>query len=757
MYVAGPAYGINGPIGSKVQVVDISDPAGKLVLGTAVDVSGTVNSRWQMDEYAGYLRVISQPNAWSMTEPVSVQTFKVDSAQNLSPRGYAALSIPPNEALKSVRFDGPRGYAITAEQTDPLFTIDLANPDSPRQAGALVMPGWVYYLEPRDNRLLSLGFDQGNPDGAMTVSVFDVTDLDHPTMPARVNFGGDWAWTTEGQDQIHKAFQVLDDAGLVLMPFSGWEASANACGGISSSGIQLIDWYKDVTSPKNDTLSRRGLATLIGQPRRGFLHHDRLLAVSEERVEAFDITDRDKPKSTASVKTAENVTSTLIAGKTVVKLGSDWYSGMVSLDTTTLEAVETPQPLGHLDLAFGSSQCASSINAITSTDDRVFVLVNDIDEMGVRSPASRLVTVDVSAPSNPKVIAQADLAIGEREDYWRGTYGGVVVAGQSTVSVGNALVVLSTQPLYNDGNVYRGVTTRVRVVNVTDPSEPGVSTIDVPGENGTTGLFVSGKTVALGYYLSSPTDPNKVRFYVTQIDVSHPDLPKVQTPINVPGSLIGFDATSSNVITTDYQTITVPDITPTTCYDMYPSSAFVYDEKSGFGTCITTQHTIHLAKLGEASATLLGQKSLDPGERINQIAQGQDRLFFTSGSNLYYGLSEGAVAQTSSSAYWYSFNEGKLPLFVVSGLSSDEFALGKLTLESGNQWSNVGNIVAWNESVLLSTGFQGKLVVVDGSVPADPLVRRTVDVNGYVNSLSVADGLGIASMGFDGVTTVSLE
>jgi hypothetical protein len=119
------------------------------------------------------------------------------------------------EMLQSVRFDGSRGYAVTFERTDPLFTLDLSNPAQPRQAGELEMPGWLYHMEPRGDRLLGLGFDQGNAEGAITVSLFDVGDLAKPTMIDRVNFGGDWGSLPEDQDRIHKAFNILDDQGLV--------------------------------------------------------------------------------------------------------------------------------------------------------------------------------------------------------------------------------------------------------------------------------------------------------------------------------------------------------------------------------------------------------------------------------------------------------------------------------------------------------------------------------------------------------------
>jgi hypothetical protein len=305
MYVAGPEWGQNGPIGSTIQVIDISDPAGNMVEGATVQVAGQINSRWQMDEYEGVFRVISQSPEWNLVEPPHVQTYTVVSSNQLTPLGSTTLAIPRPEQLQSVRFDGPRAYAITFQQTDPLFTIDLSDPAAPVQAGELVMPGFVYHMEPRGDRVLGLGLDNTSGTGSLHVSLFDVSDLSAPTMIDRVNFGGEWGWFAEDQDRIHKAFRVLDDAGLVLMPFSGWsydDLDVNGCGyGTWQSGVQLIDWA-------NDTLTLRGIAPTLGSARRGFLHGERLFAMSDDRVESFDITDRDAPAPTAKAALAQNVT-----------------------------------------------------------------------------------------------------------------------------------------------------------------------------------------------------------------------------------------------------------------------------------------------------------------------------------------------------------------------------------------------------------------------------------------------------------------
>jgi uncharacterized secreted protein with C-terminal beta-propeller domain len=211
-----------------------------------------------MDEYDGVLRVISQPFTWRTDMVPVIETFAVESSDSITPLGALEMTLPRPERLRSVRFDGDRAYAITSEQTDPLFTIDLTDPALPVQAGELELPGWVYYLHPHGDRVLGLGFDQGNQAGALTVSLFDVSDLGTPTLLDRVNFGGEWSSLAEDQDRIHKSFKVLDDENLILIPFSGWSYDDTDTSCTSSdyqSGVQLVDW-----DAQDDTLVLRGVA-----------------------------------------------------------------------------------------------------------------------------------------------------------------------------------------------------------------------------------------------------------------------------------------------------------------------------------------------------------------------------------------------------------------------------------------------------------------------------------------------------------------
>ncbi len=319
LYVGGhadvtPAYdGQTGATEGIIDVLDITDPSGKLRKGAHLETTGAILSRWQVDEKDGVLRVISQRGMGYTTNGVGapeVQTFHIWNTGAMQPMGKMSLSLPRQEALKSVRFDGERAYAITFEQTDPLFVIDLSNEAAPKQRGELHMPGWVFHLEPRGDRVLGLGLDRSDANGNLNVSLFDVADMDNPKMLQRVAFGSVWGASDqaivsyelpEDQDRIQKAFRIFEN-GLVVVPFSG-QADPYAQRGTTDTqrscetfggGIQLIDWNQDL-------LVKQATLPVAGNPRRALLNEGELIAVSDSNVTTFDLARRDVALKTADL------------------------------------------------------------------------------------------------------------------------------------------------------------------------------------------------------------------------------------------------------------------------------------------------------------------------------------------------------------------------------------------------------------------------------------------------------------------------
>jgi MYXO-CTERM domain-containing protein len=311
LYIAGHADVDPSSFGTVnegiVDVLDITDPTGRLGTGARLSVAGAVLSRWQMDEENGIFRVISQQGAGRTGNGLAapaIDTFTVTSAQTITPLGHAAMQLPSQEGLRTVRFDATRAYAITYNQTDPMFVIDLGDPANPRQRGALYMPGFMYYLEPHGDRVIGLGIDRTDPRGSLNVSLFDVTDPDAPTMLSRAAFATagiteDYeilnSEVSEDQDRIQKAFRVFSD-GLVVVPFSGLHPSnysGSPCAD-DGGGVQLVSWT-------GDTLVEHALLPLPGNPRRAFENGSDLVTVSDSNVRTFSLADLDVAHQTADL------------------------------------------------------------------------------------------------------------------------------------------------------------------------------------------------------------------------------------------------------------------------------------------------------------------------------------------------------------------------------------------------------------------------------------------------------------------------
>jgi hypothetical protein len=310
LYLGGQAY-VENPTSPApgdqgiIDVVDISDPSGHLAPGAHLTVAGAILNRWQMDESGGVLRVISQQGAGftgNGTAMPVVATYQVQSTQSLAPLGATTLKLPMQEGLRTVQFDGSRAYAITFNQTDPLFAIDLANPSAPVQRGQLSMPGWMFYLAPFGDRVVGLGVDRTDPNGSLNVSLFDVSNMDSPTMLQRVAFGAsdigedyqilDYE-LPEDQDRIQKAFKVFDD-GLIAVPFSSTSGYDSSGCSNPASGIQLLRWA-------NDTLQKQPLLPITGNPRRAIELLNHMLAVSDSNVATFALTAPNVSTATATV------------------------------------------------------------------------------------------------------------------------------------------------------------------------------------------------------------------------------------------------------------------------------------------------------------------------------------------------------------------------------------------------------------------------------------------------------------------------
>lgn len=733
MYVAGPEWKPNGTSSSTIQVVDIEDPHGSLTLGKRVEATGTISSRWQMDEHEGVLRVISQPDQWDLSKPPRVQTFEV--SDDLKPLGSLDLTLPRPEQLRSVRFDGARGYAITFERTDPLFTIDLSNPAHPVQKGELEMPGWVHHMEPRGDRLYGLGFDNGNKEGSLNVSIFDVSDLSKPTMLDRVNFGGNWSSLGEDQDRIHKAFQILPDSGLILVPFSGYTYSQGYDCGSYTSGVQLIDLA-------GDSLKKRGVAPSRGEPRRGFLHDDRLFTISEERAEVFDIGNRDNPQKTASMKLAHRVDRLVPAGDKLVRLAIDWWNGQASLEVVREREADVYEPLGAIDLEAALSdsaeaQCPSYgyfyYARVFAHGNHVYVLVPPVHwQPGNRE--TTVLVVDIEDAAAPRVISKKryPFSVIAYETTGQGS-GFMIEAGASVVQIGSTIALLDVD--YGSSQENKG--SSVHVLDFKEADAPRHAKVDLEAAKGRTWLQVYGDTLMLGRHSSIPDKPSKVRFYVDRVDVSNPGEPRVLPSINVPGSLLSYDPESNRLITVDYQRETIHGTTWHDCTDGGSEpSHFDYPTS----TCTKVHRSLELVQVSGDVASRIESKPLAKDLWVSRAARGDDRVYLLSGSG-YWGYSDCGYGCGGT---WGNRLE------IIGGARA-----GRLEVVSHlvDEVQGIGRMEARGQKLLVSGDSTRNVAIVDSRQLASISTKTLGSLRGYAYDLAVSGERAYVALGEDGVQT----
>ncbi|MDD3833101.1 MAG: beta-propeller domain-containing protein, partial [Oscillospiraceae bacterium] len=228
---------------------------GKIELAATGSVPGSLLNQFSMDEYNGHFRFVTTRSDY--TEQISgsgnqstVSVSGGDTSNNL----YVLNSkmeivgriedVAKGERVYSVRFSGDIGYFVTFRQVDPLFTVDLTDPASPKILSALKIPGFSEYLHPySDGLLFGLGKDadeNGRVKG-LKLSMFDVSDPADVTEKHKLVL--DKYWTDASYN--HKAIIVSPQRGLIAFPCDNtyviYSYDKNA--GFSKAADFLIDEY----------------------------------------------------------------------------------------------------------------------------------------------------------------------------------------------------------------------------------------------------------------------------------------------------------------------------------------------------------------------------------------------------------------------------------------------------------------------------------------------------------------------------------
>lgn len=212
----------------QTQIVKYALDGTEVTLTASARVDGTTDNQFSLDEKDGYLRIAttSTNSAWQDTNNLYV----LDDGLNVAGK---VTGFANNEHIEAVRYVGDTAYVITFERTDPLFIIDLSDPNNPVITGEVKIDGFSTFLTPVDeNTLLGIGYyTEENEFGGvfsdgLKLALFDVSDKNNPRVLDEASFPNAYS----AAQQTHKALVHNSEKGYYAIPLTVDDVTWNEYG-----------------------------------------------------------------------------------------------------------------------------------------------------------------------------------------------------------------------------------------------------------------------------------------------------------------------------------------------------------------------------------------------------------------------------------------------------------------------------------------------------------------------------------------------
>lgn len=250
----------------------ISYKGGKLKAEASGKVDGYINDSFSIDEYDGYLRVVTTDDE---TNGLYILDSKMKEVGSIT-------GLAEGEQVYSARLLGDTGYFVTYEQTDPLFSVDLSDPKNPKIIGKLKIPGFSEYLHfYGENLLLGIGMDvdeDGFTTNGVKLSMFDISDSSDVKEIQKYTL-----------ENVYSAAVMYDYKAVLIDPEKnviGFAADGN------NGENYYVFSYNDTKGFEclmNETVNGNGY-----QSARGVYVDNTLYVVKGNIIEAYDMADYQK-------------------------------------------------------------------------------------------------------------------------------------------------------------------------------------------------------------------------------------------------------------------------------------------------------------------------------------------------------------------------------------------------------------------------------------------------------------------------------
>ncbi len=381
---------------SSIHLIDIRDQNAPLEIAASTELEGHLKDKFKLRIRDDILTCVTQGGRWNNGLKTIVANYDLGARTEEGdiPR-LDHLVLAPQETLFATRFDGDRVYVVTAIQIDPLFVVDLSDDDNLRLLGELKIPGWSHYLQPRGDRLLSVGVE----DRRVAISQFDVSDPENLGPPLRVYLGeeGSYSWSEGNYDE--QAIGYFPDRGVMILPYQSYRRDWTS----SETALQILTF-------DDDSLEKAGVIKTDFVARRATLIDDTtLVSVSGREVNALDVSDLSEPQPLSSFEAAWTVDRVIPLDEHLVQIEAGgyqwarWYQSdvaqKVTLRISSDDALDTV--LAQLELAGGTVagvELRGDFLHLLTTESEQYEI--DEDQLGWREVTYHHV-VDLGDPTTP--------------------------------------------------------------------------------------------------------------------------------------------------------------------------------------------------------------------------------------------------------------------------------------------------------------------------------------------------------------------
>lgn len=373
---------------TNIQIFNLAVPNAALAKLPLLKVPGQVPSEFHVNVYNQQFRVVYGP---TFNDKVGSTLAIYDLSKPTLDLLGKVENIAPGEALYATRFTENRAFVVTYQRTDPLWAIDLSNPQAPKILGELKVPGWSEKLFFNNNRLFAIG-THDQPEAGETnqwvrrvaLSLFDVADAQNLNLLSRfiplLDLGITYSYSEALYDE--RALFLDWENNFASIPIQSWEAAAGTF-------LQLVSF-------QNDKIENVGRIASPVQIQRSLPVDEHTLAALGDQEVLTLAWEMGNPNTQAvkilgSLELAQNLIRVQKQADNLWAVGQG-NSGIHRLYRYSTEDITTPAQQWKLPQSYNDVIVGDKL-AVFYNYNPLTIQVAELDS-GVIRPAQRLETTD---------------------------------------------------------------------------------------------------------------------------------------------------------------------------------------------------------------------------------------------------------------------------------------------------------------------------------------------------------------------------